>query len=70
MKNCAIDSNALRILARFRSPLIRIHAACKRLHLFLIACHLAAKDFNQRSKKQHKKGSTSTLTEVARIIYS
>ena len=64
------DSNALRFFARFRSPLIRLCASCKRRRLVLIACRLADKDLNQRSKKQHKKGSISTLSEAARIIYS
>ena len=63
-------SNALRFLARFRSPLIRIRASCKRRRLDFIACRLADKDLNQRSKKLHKKGSISTLSEAARIIYS
>ena len=63
-------SNALRFLARFRSPLIRLRASSKRRRLVLIACRLADKDLNQRSKKQHKKGSILTLSEAARIIYS
>ena len=63
-------SNALRFLARFRSPLIRLRASCKRRRLVLIACHVADKDLNQRSKKQHKKGSISTSSEAARIIYT
>ena len=63
-------SNALRFLARFRSPLICLRASCKRQRLVLIACRLADKDLNQRSKKQHKKGSILTLSEAARIIYS
>ena len=36
----------------------------------MIACRLADKNLNQRSKKQRKKGSISTLSEAARIIYS
>ena len=37
----ASDSNALRFLAHFRNPLIRLCTSCKRRCLGLIACHLA-----------------------------
>ena len=63
-------SNALRFLARFQSLFIHLCTSCKHQRLVLIACHLADKDLNQTSKKQHKKECILILSKAAHIIYS